>query len=223
MTWIKLDDNAVDHPKIASLSDRAFRWWMRGLSYASRFLTDGSLPPTFWKQTPKQTRAELSGRKLWDWVDPNFHIHDYLEHQTSRESVEKERIRNRNRRKGDRPDDAGCTDGTTAGTTGEKPPPENRDQSAEVKTTVTYGGADAAKYPQAVEKSEKASDWKRAIAITHAVIEADPKRPEGWLEEVKTRLQEQHIDPRQRCQRGGQLFAEAVEYVIKVRKDRKAS
>jgi hypothetical protein len=39
MTWIKLDDQAVDHPKIASLPDRAFRWWVRGLSYASRFLT----------------------------------------------------------------------------------------------------------------------------------------------------------------------------------------
>lgn len=87
----------------------------------------------------------------------------------------------------------------------------------------TYGGEDAAKFPQAVEKPEKASDWKRAIAIMHAVIEADPKHPEGWLEEVKTKLQEQHINPRQWGPRGGQLFAEVVEYVIDVRKKRKAS
>ena len=88
MTWIKLDDNAVDHPKVASLTDRAFRWWVRGLSYASRFLTDGLLPPVFWKQTPNQIRTELTDRCLWDWDDPNFLIHDYLHHQSAREEVE---------------------------------------------------------------------------------------------------------------------------------------
>jgi hypothetical protein len=91
MTWIKLDDRAVDHPKVASLTDRAFRWWVRGLSYASTFLTDGLLPPIFWKQTPKQVRAELSDGRLWDWNDPNFHIHDYLAHQSSREAVDRKK------------------------------------------------------------------------------------------------------------------------------------
>ena len=60
MTWIKLDDNAVDHPKVAGLTDKAFRWWVRGMSYASRFLTDGVLPMVFWKQAPSQIRVELS-------------------------------------------------------------------------------------------------------------------------------------------------------------------
>lgn len=87
MTWFKVDDNAPDHPKIARLSDRAFRWWFKGLAYASRFLTDGLLPPVFWKQAPKKSRAELSKGGLWDWDDPNFRIHDYLAHQSSRESV----------------------------------------------------------------------------------------------------------------------------------------
>jgi hypothetical protein len=91
MTWIKLDDRAVDHPKVASLTDRAFRWWVRGLSYASTFLTDGVLPPIFWKQTPKKVRAELSSGRLWDWVDPNFQIHDYLSHQSSREAVDRKK------------------------------------------------------------------------------------------------------------------------------------
>lgn len=97
MTWIKLDDNAVDHPKVASLTDRAFRWWVKALSYASRLLTDGLLPPTFWKQVPKQTRSELTGAKLWDWDDPNFQIHDYLTHQSSREAVSQKRADNADR------------------------------------------------------------------------------------------------------------------------------
>jgi len=87
MTWIKLDDNAVDHPKVANLSDRAFRWWVKGLSYASRFLTDGVLSPVFWKPIPKSSRGELTRSGLWQWEDPNFLIHDYLHHQSSKESV----------------------------------------------------------------------------------------------------------------------------------------
>lgn len=91
MTWIKLDDKAPRHPKIASLTDRAFRWWIAGLCFASEFLTNGLLPPTFWKQVPKQNRAELTTNSLWDWDDPNFQIHDYLGHQSSKETVTKKK------------------------------------------------------------------------------------------------------------------------------------
>lgn len=91
MTWIKLDDKAPRHPKIASLTDRAFRWWVKGLCYASEFLTNGVLHPIFWKEVPKQSRAELTGNNLWDWHDPNFVIHDYLSHQTSKQTVEQKR------------------------------------------------------------------------------------------------------------------------------------
>lgn len=87
MTWIKLDDKSPRHPKVASLTDRAFRWWIKGLCYASEFLTNGVLHPVFWKEVPKQSRAELTGNKLWDWDDPNFIIHDYLSHQSSKEAV----------------------------------------------------------------------------------------------------------------------------------------
>lgn len=95
MSWFKFDDNAVDHPKLASLTDRAFRWWVKGLSYASRFLTDGVLHPVFWKQVPKQSRGELTGARLWDWEDPNFQIHDYLHHQIGKHEIEQDKERNR--------------------------------------------------------------------------------------------------------------------------------
>ena len=99
MSWFKFDDNAVDHPKLASLTDRAFRWWVKGLSYASRFLTDGVLHPVFWKQVPKQSRAELTGARLWDWDDPNFQIHDYLHHQLGKHEIELDKERNREKAK----------------------------------------------------------------------------------------------------------------------------
>lgn len=135
MTWVRLDDNAPRHPKIASLSDKAFRWWVLALCFAGEFLTDGVLPPTFWKQAPKQVRAELTNARLWDWDDPNFQIHDYLKHQTSREAVESERRRQRERRSTERGTSdrrtAGTTAGTTTGRTEENPPPEDRRQKTE--------------------------------------------------------------------------------------------
>lgn len=132
MTWIKLDDRAPRHPKLASLTDRAFRWWVLALCYASEFLTDGILPPVFWKQTPKQIRAELTGNKLWDWVDPNFEIHDYHHHQSLKTDVEADKERNRikakafrDRRKAERKQ-ADVTGDAPGNVTGNAPSDSNR-------------------------------------------------------------------------------------------------
>lgn len=95
MTWFKFDDTAHDHPKVKALTDRAFRWWVIGMSYASRYLTNGLLPKVFWKDVPNQVRTELSGQHLWDWDDPNFKIHDYEKYQELKENVEADKARNR--------------------------------------------------------------------------------------------------------------------------------
>jgi hypothetical protein len=41
MTWVRLDDQFPDHPKVVNLSDRAFRLHVWGICYSARFLTDG--------------------------------------------------------------------------------------------------------------------------------------------------------------------------------------
>lgn len=148
MTWIKLDDRAVDHPKVASLTDRAFRWWVRGLSYASTFLTDGILPPIFWKQTPKQVRSELSNGRLWDWNDPNFHIHDYLAHQSSREAVDRKKAQTAERvkRYREKHSNAVTTQDGNGVTNAVVTPPEIRDQiqrsDTEIRVRTTTGVAE---------------------------------------------------------------------------------
>lgn len=137
MTWIKLNDNTNRHPKVARLGDRAFRVWIDSLLYASEFLTNGVLPMAFLVNVKQAIRDELVIARLWDVNDDaSVSVHDYLEHQTSRESVEQERQRNRDRRRGSRGTPAGRTAGTTAGTTvgstSENPRPESREQRAEV-------------------------------------------------------------------------------------------
>jgi hypothetical protein len=43
VTWTRLDDNFMEHPKIVRLSDHAFRVYVGMLVYCNRFLTDGEL------------------------------------------------------------------------------------------------------------------------------------------------------------------------------------
>ena len=42
MTWLRIDDAMVDHPKIIGLSDGAFRLHITALCYCARHLTDGT-------------------------------------------------------------------------------------------------------------------------------------------------------------------------------------
>lgn len=109
------------------------------------------------------------------------------------------------------------------GSGGSRELPAQENLSEENLREGTYGGADAPRFPQAVENSEKPSTWKRAIAIAHAVIEGNPKHSEDWSHEVKTRMKEQHLDPHERSPRGSDTFNDALEYAIGVRKKRKAS
>jgi len=98
MTWIKLDDQSVDHPKIAMLSDRAFRWWIKGLCYSSRFLTDGILPAVFERDVPGRVQTELTEAGLWiEQAGCQIQIHDYLQHQRDKASVQRSRAKARDR------------------------------------------------------------------------------------------------------------------------------
>jgi hypothetical protein len=126
MTWIKLNDNVPRHPKIAGLSHRAFRYWINGLCYASEFLTDGSLPRAFQETVPLQAGRELIASGLWiRHADGGISIHDYIDHQRSRDQVERERRRNAERR--------------TGGTTGRVPRPESEESTEDSPQPPTGG------------------------------------------------------------------------------------
>lgn len=44
MSWLKIDDRALDDPKLVDLSDAAWRAVVRSWMYAARHETDGYLP-----------------------------------------------------------------------------------------------------------------------------------------------------------------------------------
>lgn len=89
MTWIKIDDRMPEHPKIAGLRDRAFRAHVEALCYCAGSLTDGFIPEAVAKRRRWiPSSAELVGARLWESAEGGWRIHDYLEHQRSRERAE---------------------------------------------------------------------------------------------------------------------------------------
>lgn len=95
MPWANLDDNFPDHPKVAALSDGAFRLHTSGIVYCARYLTDGKVPkvqvpglsPTY---RPVHLR-ELVAAGLWKAQGNHYIIHDYLQWNRSKAQVEAER------------------------------------------------------------------------------------------------------------------------------------
>lgn len=92
MTWIKIDDDLPDHPKVAGLTDGAFRLYLTGLCYCSRHLTDGRIPEAVtarWGvRHPDRAASELMSAGLWTSSADGFEVVGYLEHQRSKVEVE---------------------------------------------------------------------------------------------------------------------------------------
>lgn len=88
--WVRIDENALDHPKIASLPDGAFRLWVQGLAHCQKFLTNGFIDDRATRglraYSPKR-RAELLNAQLWDVSELGIQVHDYLAWNDSREHV----------------------------------------------------------------------------------------------------------------------------------------
>lgn len=84
----------MEHPKIAGLSDGAFRLWVEGLAHCQKYLTDGVIIDLSCRglraYSPKR-RALLLEAGLWDSTDQGVHVHDYLDWNDSRAHVESNR------------------------------------------------------------------------------------------------------------------------------------
>lgn len=98
MTWIRLDDDFPDHPKVITLSDQAFRTYITTLCYSARYLTDGALArPVAERLGAVLSASELVQAGLWWERDYGWEIASYAEYQSTKEQVEAARQANRER------------------------------------------------------------------------------------------------------------------------------
>jgi hypothetical protein len=114
MTWVRFDDQFPIHRKVAGLNDAVYRLGSEAIFWCSRNRTDGVIRAAELRQTSKRATparaTELVDRDLWHaagdlctrckerladagtpeprdgWV-----IHDFLDHQPSREKTDRER------------------------------------------------------------------------------------------------------------------------------------
>jgi hypothetical protein len=92
--YLPLHIDFADHPKIAALSDGAFRLHVCGMLYCKRLKLDGILSPAV---VPKLTRSyrprhltELIDRLLWLELNGSGHyqIHDWAEWNVTKDQVD---------------------------------------------------------------------------------------------------------------------------------------
>lgn len=179
MTWVKLDDQFPDHPKIDQAGPLAGWLYVCGLAYCNRQLTDGFIPKATMPRlstvpAPAKHAAALVAAGLWDAVEGGWQVHDYLDFQPSREKVLAERAaateRQRRSRKSRR--DTAVTSGD--GTRESHDPDPTRPQhlaSAPALTPVPGPDRDTA-VDNAPAADESIAAAKRALGKTPAPREA---------------------------------------------------
>jgi hypothetical protein len=123
MTWLKLDDQFSDHPKVVAAGPAAMWLFVCGLCYCGRHLTDGRIPKAMLPRladvkSPTRLAARLVEVELWHDDGDHFLVHHFLVHNPSRANVEKQRADNRDRQKRSRSRresqrDEDVTDGVT--------------------------------------------------------------------------------------------------------------
>lgn len=88
MTWVRLDDNFTEHPKVLAAGPEAAWAFVRLISYANRLNSDGFIPSaaasTF---AGKRLTNRLVTAGLLAPAPGGYSIHDYLDFQPSRREV----------------------------------------------------------------------------------------------------------------------------------------
>jgi len=106
--YLALDDRFPSNPKVAGLSDRAFRLHVVALCHCATQLTDGLVRDSakLWANIGGNIRSytritsELCLAGLWVKVDGGFRIHDYLDWNASAAQIKEKRRKDRARKRG---------------------------------------------------------------------------------------------------------------------------
>lgn len=149
MTWLKLDDGWVTHPKILSVSVEAGWFWLHCATYAAKhetdgFLSRGALGAMYGISRVRAPQEKLTAELLRaglldaDQVSDGCNVHDFTEWNPTKTEVDIQRDKWRDKKRKQR--------GTRAG---------DNDETNEGKTPGTLAGArDAGAHPDPTRPEE---------------------------------------------------------------------
>ena len=100
MTWVKLDDNALDDPAFMRLTRSARLLHLEALAWSNRHSAGGRIPAATLSRVtdepdPRQAAGELVEAGLWAMTADGWQLAWLLEDQPTPEETEKQRERNR--------------------------------------------------------------------------------------------------------------------------------
>jgi hypothetical protein len=88
MTWVRVDDKAVQHPKLLQVGPEGVCLWLAGLCHCNGFATDGVIRKEFvdalyplGRGVARRVAARLVAVGLWKDEGTSFHVHDYEHYQ----------------------------------------------------------------------------------------------------------------------------------------------
>lgn len=97
MSWIKLDDQWMDHPKIIMAGRDARDIWLASITWCAKHLTDGEFPANLLPSLAVAAGVDVANCQgfaralldvgLWEETENGYLIHDYLEYNPSREQA----------------------------------------------------------------------------------------------------------------------------------------
>jgi len=97
VTWVRIDDQFLTHPKVIAAGKDGRAMFIAGLCYSSSNLTDGFIPlgavpiVAAMAEVKPTASAQLVKVGLWETVPDGYAIHDFLDYQPSRVDVEQQR------------------------------------------------------------------------------------------------------------------------------------
>jgi hypothetical protein len=99
MTWVQLDDQIANHPKILKAGPDAAWLWACALAYCQNHLTDGYVPrsalrslggfknPVGLADRLVEARVRPEGHGLFERRGEDYAVHDYLDHNPTKATV----------------------------------------------------------------------------------------------------------------------------------------
>lgn len=137
MTWAKFCDGFLDHPKVLRAGEDASNLFMRGCIWCNKHLTDGAIPREALRAlTARRDAATLAAKlvsvRLWEETADGWQVHDWSDHNPTRESVEGRREKTREKvaswreKRGNAAGNAACNHGCNPVTCEECNPVRNR-------------------------------------------------------------------------------------------------
>lgn len=217
MVWFRVDDTLAFHAKVVAAGNAAMGLWVRAGSWAAQQLTDGFVPAHMATALGTRPQAKaLVNAGLWTEVEGGFQFHQWSDEgrQPTREKVESDRVREREKKRSQRRDAggkfAGVPDLSPGDTPGDSRQESARPDPARPDPVPTYVGTAASSKSRARSEAAGGSstlallsghgldEHQRDDFLAYLAQSSDkPSRLVPWLHthgELAERIEQWRID-----------------------------